>query len=335
MTLWMVRAGKHGQQEQTTLDQNVITIGWNDLPDLNDFETKDELEAAYMELYPDASKGKIGNEVGQIWRFYCEIQKGDLVGLPLKTQSTIAIGEVKSQYRYEKLAENVVHIHDVEWIKQIPRSTFNQDLLYSFGAFMTVCQISRNDAEERVKHILETGKDKVSAESDALTYEEENIDIETYSRDQIIKYIDRKFKGHDLARLVNAVLLAQGYKTHVSSPGRDGGVDILAASGPLGFSSPRICVQVKSTSTPIDVTTVRGLQGVMAKMNADHGLFVSLGGYTKDALKEAKEDFFKVRIWDEGTLLNAIFENYQKFDDDLKAELPLKRIWGLVQEEED
>ena len=29
----------------------------------------------------------------------------------------------------------------------MPRTAFEQDLLHSFGAFMTVCNISRNDAE--------------------------------------------------------------------------------------------------------------------------------------------------------------------------------------------
>ena len=33
----------------------------------------------------------------------------------------------------------------------IPRTVFPQDLLYSFGAFMTICRIQRNDAEARVK----------------------------------------------------------------------------------------------------------------------------------------------------------------------------------------
>jgi restriction system protein len=41
------------------------------------------------------------------------------------------------------------------------------------------------------------------------------------------------------------------------------------------------------------------------------------------------------RLWDSGDLLNEIFKYYEKFDDKLKAELPLKRIWGLVLEEAD
>lgn len=41
-----------------------------------------------------------------------------------------------------------------------------------------------------------------------------------------------------------------------------------------------------------------------------------------------------MRFWDSGELLNEIFKYYDKFSDELKAELPLKRIMALVLEEE-
>lgn len=43
MKLWTVRAGKYGEQEQTCVDNSLITIGWNDLPDLRTFKSRDEL----------------------------------------------------------------------------------------------------------------------------------------------------------------------------------------------------------------------------------------------------------------------------------------------------
>lgn len=332
MTLWMVRAGRHGEQEDIALRENLVTIGWNDLGDLSKIKTKDELEKLYWETYPDAKKMQAANEVGQVWRFMQEIKKGDLVALPLKKQSVIAIGRIDdTRYQYKKIAENVRHIRKVKWIKNIPRSAFDQDLLYSFGAFMTVCTISRNDAENRVKALLK----RTSYEEDIEGGEpaEETIDIEEYSRDEILKYIGRKFKGHSLARLVEGVLHAQGYVTLKASPGPDGGVDILAAAGTLGFDNPKICIQVKSSSSPADVKVLRELQGVMTKVRAEQGLLVSWGGFTNKANQEARDAFFSIRLWDAGALVEAIFKNYNKFDDELKAELPLKRIWGLVLEE--
>lgn len=331
MSLWLVRAGRYGEQEQGALENGVVTIGWNEFPDLSKIKTKEELAKLYAKVYSTAKKMQAANEVGQIWRFIHEIQKGDLVALPLKKQSAIAMGEVKGEYEYSELANNIKHIRRVKWLKTIARSAFDQDILYSLGAFMTVCQISRNDAENRVKEVLQKVVPPEVAEGPEVA---EEIDIEQYAKDRIIKHIGRKFKGHNLARLVEAILQAQGYVTKVSEPGPDGGVDILAAAGPLGFDDPRICVQVKSSSSQADVKILRELQGVMSKVRAKQGLLVSWGGFTKETIKEARDAFFSTRLWDEGDLLEAIFKYYERFDDELQAELPLKRIWGLVLEEE-
>ena len=121
---------------------------------------------------------------------------------------------------------------------------------------MTICQIKRNDAEARVHAMAQAGWTSAGAPKLITTDEgsdeatEGATDLEQVARDQIAGLIQAKFMGHGMARLVDAVLQAQGYTTHVSPPGPDKGIDILAAPGPLGFGQPRICVQVKSGNTP-------------------------------------------------------------------------------------
>lgn len=333
MSLFLVRAGSHGEQEQGALDNNVVTIGWNEFSDLSGLKNKEELSKLYLDKYPDAKKMKVANEVGQVWRFVHDIQKNDLVALPLKSQPVVAIGKVKGQYQYKKIADNIMHVREVDWLKIIPRTAIDQDLLYSLGAFMTVCEISRNNAEERIKKLVELKEYAVAKEEEPSAIEEK-IDVGEYAKDEIRKYIGRKFKGHGLARLVEAVLHAQGYVAETSTPGPDGGVDILAAAGALGFNSPRICVQVKSSESQVDVKVLRELQGVMSKVRAEHGLLVSWGGFNTKTLQEAKDAFFTIRLWDSDDLLEAIFKHYDNFTDEIKAELPLKRMWGLVLEED-
>jgi restriction system protein len=70
----------------------------------------------------------------------------------------------------------------------------------------------------------------------------------------------------------------------------------------------------------------------MQRVEAKQGLLVSWGGFTKDAISEARNIFFTMRLWDQGAILNEIEKHYEQFEDELKAELPLKRIWTLVEE---
>lgn len=152
-------------------------------------------------------------------------------------------------------------------------------------------------------------------------------------RDAILKFIQTKFKGHGLARLVDAVLRAQGYKTEVSPPGPDGGVDILAGSGSLGFDQPRLCVQVKSGGAAEGQKTFNELLGVVSKFASQQGLLVSWGGFTNPVKLDARKDFFRIRLWNQGDVVDAVLQNYERLDDEIKAELPLKRIWVIVNDE--
>ena len=331
MSLWLVRVGKNGEKEDLFFNNDLVELGWRAMPDMSKIKTKGELKELFMKVYPGTSKNSAANQIGQIWTFIKRMKNGDLVVSPCKSRASIAVGKIKGPYEYNKdLEEFPIHIRRVEWLNtDIPRNAFAQDLLYSMGAYMSVCQIKRNNAEERVKKVLRDGQDTCI---DDLTHESspENVDIETLAKDQIVDYVNRKYRGHELSRLVEAVLQAQGYVTENAKPGPDGGVDILAGKEPMGFGEPRICVQVKSSESPADVKVLRGLQGVMANFGAERGLLVSWGGFTRDTIKEARLNFFNIRLWDSDDLIRAILKNYDNLSDSLQAELPLKRIWALV-----
>ncbi len=47
------------------------------------------------------------------------------------------------------------HVRDVRWeVIDLPRIAFDPDLRYSFGGSVTVCSVTRNDAERRVRTMI-------------------------------------------------------------------------------------------------------------------------------------------------------------------------------------
>jgi restriction system protein len=340
MAVWLVRAGQRGQNQDFALDQGLAVIGWDEMGDLSQYDTRETLLAGLQKAYPEAQLKALYNFRGQLWAFAKRIKTGDLIVLPLKGQDAIAIGRATGQYQYKpENPSGARHTRAVEWIQQdIPRSRFDQDLLYSFGAFMTVCQIKRNNAEERIKAIVEgktpppvTPTDETTEATDETV--ETPVDISEYAATQIRSWIAQKFTGHQLADLVNAILEAQGYVTEVSKPGPDGGVDIIAGQGPMGFEPPRLLVQVKGGDSQQDIKVLRELKGVMQDFRADQGLLVAWGGFKRTVLADARKSFFELRLWDAGDLVENVLRHYEKFPEELKADLPLKRIWVLVQED--
>lgn len=216
---------------------------WDDLNiDLGKLSHRSDLANKMTLIYKDAKPKTIQNWVGQVWPFAHEIKKGDLVVLPLKMQPTIQIGEVTGEYTYDSTAQTpFYHWRSVKWIGEaIPRAHFGQDLLYIFGAFLTICRVQRNNAEARVNAMIANGwkaegitiQSKVTPNSDDGL---ENTDIEVFAHDSIARLISARFKGHEFTRLVESILIAQGYTTYRSPEGADGGADILAGTGSLGF----------------------------------------------------------------------------------------------------
>ena len=344
MTLWMVRGGKWGEHERIALDNGLACIGFEDVPDLSQAPNRELMVELVRKANPEASEMAANNFAGQLFAFAHRMKPGDIVAMPLKNHSQIALGRVTGPYKYRTDLGEIHHTRSMDWIRaDIPRTAFGQDLLYSLGAAMTVCQIQRNNAEERFNGMLVGKPDaciaqpseggKQSGEGNGSS--EPLTDIERFSMDQILGHLEKHFKGHDLARLVDAVLKAEGYVTLFSEPGPDGGVDILAGQGMLGFDGPKLCVQVKSNQSPADVRILRELQGSMATFKADQGLLMSWGGFNSPVIKEARQSFFSVRLWDADDLVEALLKNYDRLPEDLKSELPLKRIWALVPEESD
>ena len=345
MALWMVRAGKHGEYEKRFLDEGKVYLTWDGLNhNLAKVADKAAMRELLSQVYPDRGKGWVSNNLGQIWGFSRRIEVGDWIVLPSKLKrSAIHIGKVTSRYKYDAKAKDpFYHSMGLEWFAQdIPRSNFDQDLLYSFGAFMTVCRIQRNDAEKRVKAMAANGWKSTPIGVEIVPSgdgddgpEPVAADLEEIARDQIAKLIIAKYKGHGMARLVNAILEAQGYTTHLSPEGPDKGVDILAGTGPMGFGELRICVQVKSGDSPIDRPTLDQLIGTMQNVQASQGLLVSWGGFMNTVDKERATQFFRVRLWDQNDLIEQLLNNYEKLDDDLRAELPLKRIWTVATQDQ-
>lgn len=341
--VYLTRAGKLGEDEDTALESNLAVIGFRDIPSLEaakDYDTVYSIVEAHM---AGAKARAIGNRAGQLWAFAVAMKEGDLVVMPRKLTSQIAVGRVTGPYAYRKVRGEQRHVRPVSWDRpDVPRTVFEQDLLHSFGAFMTVCNISRNDAERRVAAVfagrgdpgprVELEKPRPGTAPQAL--EPEDLpDLGQLAHDQIVAHIQTRFAGHALASLVDAVLRADGWVTKVSPPGADGGVDILGGRGPLGLDAPRLCVQVKSQNNPADVTVYRTLQGTMQTFKAEQGLVVCWGGFNKAVLGEARQGHFTVRLWDSRDLVEAIYRTYDQLPAEIQAELPLKRVWMLVPEE--
>ena len=156
MTLWVVKGGRAGLREERFLARSVIGIGWGELGDLSSYPDRAALKAAYRGAFPSGSDPHVNTQVAQLWAFASRMKPGDLVVVPFLGRGEIAIGEIRGPYRWIPDGDpDMPHVRDVTWyVTDLPRVAFDQDLLYSFGGSVSICSVSRNHAERRVRSMV-------------------------------------------------------------------------------------------------------------------------------------------------------------------------------------
>ena len=123
MALWLCRGGRDGEYESRFLADRRIYLTWDGLRyDLSEIASKPALGNLLSTVYPDAPKGRISQNTGQIWSFTHEMKAGDWVAMPSKMKAAIHIAEITGPYVFDPEGEDpYYHHHTVKWIETIFR----------------------------------------------------------------------------------------------------------------------------------------------------------------------------------------------------------------------
>jgi len=319
--------GIHTQDDSLFLKNNIIAIGWRAFGDLTDMENdREAFKKKYAKVYPQDKKGAIALDAGMLYRFRFEVQVGDYVVFPSKSNREINIGIVDGEYQYEVSAQEYVNRRKVKWLKHFPRTAFSQGALYEAGSAMSLFTI-KNYADEFLA-ALDTGFKKTAMEDEDESVGATAEEIKQSTKDFILKELSRNLKGYALESFVADLLDAMGYRTELSPQGGDSGIDITAYKDEL---PPRILVQVKSQDGDIRETTIQSLKGAMRE--GDYGLFISLSGYTKNARKYLDSTPI-IRGIDGDELVTLVLKYYENLSPKYKKVIPLERVYIPVPADE-
>lgn len=190
-------------------------------------------------------------------------------------------------------------------------------------------KLYREWADNRVE---EEGDDQEEAELNAEPEQLQKANLEQLEEraiDDLRKFIINK-NPYEFQDVVAALLRAMGYYTPFVSPkGRDGGIDIIAYSDPLGTKIPRIKVQVKHRpDATIAVDEIRQLAGLLND-NGEVGIFVTSGKFTSEAENLSRSINKHIELINFERFIDLWQEFYNKLSDEDKNILPLYPIYFL------
>ena len=313
--------GIHTQDEALFLKMNNIAIGWRQMGDLSKIPpSREDFKTKYFETFPDAKKGSVPTSSGMLYRFCYEVQIGDYVVYPSKSDRMINIGEVTGDYVYDPEQPEYVQVRSVKWLRHFPRMAFSQGALYEIGSAMSFFTV-KNYADEFLSALDKGFKNKSAVDDEDETVGATADEIIESTKDFILKELSRNLKGYDLEEFVANLLRAMGYRTIVSPHGGDSGIDITAYKDEL---PPRILVQVKSQDSDIKETTIQSLKGAMRE--GDYGLFVTLSNYTKNAQKYLDSTPI-IRGINGSELVELVLKYYDLLDEKYRKMIPLKLVY--------
>ena len=320
----MIRAGAGAKLVDRFLEDNQVAIGWNDLGPIDSGVSRQEIADRVSETWPSYKKGKVAIVAGQIYRFINEIQIGDRVVTYDPGRRVYALGTIKSDVRFDPNINELARIRNVSWDAEVSRDDVSVTSKNTLGAISTLFLLSDSAAGEVIA--LAAGEKTEAAETEAEADTEDSIDAIRAQSRELIKDRINALDPYDLQDLVAGVLRAMGYKTRVSAPGADRGVDIMASPDGFGFEQPRIIVECKHrTRSAMGAQDIRTFLG--GRHKDDKGLYVSTGGFTKDARYEAERASIPTTLMDLDQLVDAVIEHYEKLDSDSRVLLPLAQLY--------
>ncbi len=324
----MIRAGRGGVYASDWLEHGVIGIGWDfdgaDIAAMN----REQIRAAYGLSHPGDSKGKVAAGVGQVYRFAHDMTTDSTVVMYDPESRLYHLGVITGPCVAVCDMDGVTYTRDVTWGETAPRDVLSPSSKNSLGGIQTIFAVS----DEVMADLTNAARDKsvVASNDPAIDDNDATNDEETLAATydngiELIKDRVNQLDWEDMERLVAGLLKAMGYCARVMPKGPDGGRDVVASPDALGLESPRIVAEVKHRKGAMGAPAVRAFIGGLRA--GDRGLYVSTGGFTKEARYEADRANIPVRLLDLDAFVRHYVEIYDKTDDDTRSILPLTRIW--------
>ncbi len=325
--MWMVR-GDGGSLYEVFRDRCVVAVGWDQLaahakPGVD----RQQLMEVYRSAEPQAKPGTVISGASQVWRFVNEVKEGDWVITYSPANRLYALGKIAgpAEHRSEWAEQGMSLARAVQWqAGELPRDRLGANTRNSLGSTLTVFEVPSSAAAE-IRAAMQGHYSPVStSDTDEEEVADPLADIELQALERIKDRVN-ELDWDEMQQLVAGILRAMGYKTQISPNGTDRGKDIVASPDGFGFEHPRIVVEVKHRKGQMGSQEIRSFLG--GRHKDDRGLYVSTGGFSKDAQYEADRASIPLAMWTLDHVVRALIEHYDATDAETKRIVPLKRLY--------
>lgn len=331
--MWMVRAGRGGENIDEFQSRGIVGFGDGFLGALPADTSKETLLARYAVAFPTEKEGTRAAWASQLFRFLSEVKEGDDVVCADGSRRRLLLGKIVSGYEWLADAPgDAGHTRRVKWRAHVSRDALTVKTRNHLGSVLTVFKISTEAAKEILERAVPIDTalpNAVAPPPKEQAKDEEELDLlseDTFARaESLIQDQIAALSWQNMQELVAGLLRAMGYRTQVSEAGPDRGVDIFASKDGLGLEEPRIFVEVKHRQQSMGAPDIRAFLG--GRRKGDRCLYVSTGGFTKEARYEAERAETSITLVDIARLRQLVIDLYDRLDPPTRALVPLRHLY--------
>ena len=259
-----------------------------------------------------------------VYKFRCVLKVKDKVVTYNPQAREYMIGTIAGDYDYNtnKIDGDIsdyVHLRKVDWIGKISRDVLSASSRSSLGGILTLFSVNEEVSTELLELLRLDNNGGNKKPNNGVIIDPVGQSHELI-KDKILTLSDE-----EMEQLAAVILRAMGYRTRVTPRGPDGGVDVLASPDGLGLEEPRIKVEVKHRSATVGAPEIRSFLGGLRE--GDSALYISTGGFTRDASAEAAHSNFPLTLLGLDDVATLTVEHYENFDDEGKVLMPLVKVY--------
>jgi restriction system protein len=253
---------------------------------------------------------------------------GDSVCTYYPSPRLYLIGTIESKVEHRD--HPLSRVRKVKWTRKAVRDSLKKETRNTMGSIATFFQIRDGAAEDLWDRSVPIDADLSVSEPEGLieTDGDNKVLLDEVATKAMELIEDRiaRLNWEEMQQLVGELLIAMGYRARISPKGADRGRDIFASPDGLGMQEPRIFVEVKHRlGSQMGSNEIRAFLG--GRQPGDRCLYVSTGGFTKEARYEAERSSIPITLITLPELRELLVEHYESLRPLGTSLVPLERLY--------
>lgn len=114
---WHYSPGENAKFWDEFYENGIMAIGWDEIGDLSQFNSKDEVDRQYLSTYGNDVASNMNSKLA-LYEFSKVMKQGDIIIVKRGKFELLGYGKITSEYIYQESRKEFKHVRGVDWLNR-------------------------------------------------------------------------------------------------------------------------------------------------------------------------------------------------------------------------